>query len=665
MAFGYKSLFSEEAPKVRPFLALLFTTLLSVLLVWQRGVRSIGTFHDAVMADPATAAFVKQIVAGLLGAIWLYAAGSIFNLTTRLRLASPNRTPSLQALNIWAAVGSQRVDFSLPVNYLMLTLAVVLVGHAIGSLWGGAIAPVSLPAQFLDDDNLLVPLFTPPWFTNQFPHEGDDKDFDDTIGEQCRPYNAQSGFIPTCPVPGDLKSLILLWQLAHLISVGLQNLILDSASSATTYDGKPRIHSKNDNPQWSYVGRSYGVGSSQGITNRSFTRGDLLGYNYTEVGYLVETHCSLNTTSAFKYDNVLSNFQPANGSDVSLNIFVARGTLPNADDEADFITFPVVLTNRTNNADNELLTWAANSKNGANMISIVGSGSYAEYNLMQCSVNFTQAEFHVEVNVTSSIINVTLLDWGQNLQDRPFDENHHLKSNTMAALSLLAQTTSSVAFEALGQSLTDNWRTSNQSISNANLTFDTDQEFEGNATSIFQAADDSFNAMIDDILLGYGAAQLFWGLGRKSSDASSISRNASVTSTYDSIRLGQDGYIFATLAINILLIVIGLEEAIRTRNWKQMPLLDYLDLKSMIVATSAGGKDIWEDCNNRHPEGSAWDGDNSNKEAASVRVRLGQGSDPSTGRQPVIMLAQAAKQDGAADNGSEDGIPLKGWHSEQ
>ena len=453
-------------------------------------------------------------------------------------------------------------------------------------------------------------------------------------------------------------------KLAYLISVGLQNLILDSASSATTYDSKPRIHSKNDNPQWSYFGRSYGVGSSQGITNRSSTHGHLLGYNYTETGYLVETICSLNTTSRFGIEQVLTDYQPQNGSDVALNIFVARGTLPNANDEADNITFPVVLTNRTNTANDELLTWAANSKNGANMISIVGSGSYADYNRMQCSVNFTQAEFRVEVNVTSSTINVTVLDSSQLSQDRPFDGNHHLKSNTMASLSLLAQTTSSVAFEALGQSLIDNWRTSNQSISNTNVTFDPDQEFEGNATSIFSAADASFNAMIDDILLGYGAAQLYWGVGRNP-QASGISRNASVTSTYDSIRLGQDGYIFATLVINILLIIIGLEEAIRTRNWKQMPLLDYLDLKSMIVATSAGGKDIWEDCNSRHPEGSAWNGDNSSKEAASVRIRLGQGSDTSTGRQPIIMLAETAKQDGVGDGVSEDGIPLKGWHSEQ
>lgn len=127
-----------------------------------------------------------------------------------------------------------------------------------------------------------------------------------------------------------------------------------------------------DNPQWSYFGRSYGVGSSQGITNRSSTTGDLLGYDYVETGYLVETSCDRNMTSAFTYDQVLDQYQPANGSDVALNIFVASGTLPNAIDEEDFITFPIVLTNRTSTtattANVELLAWATNAKNGANLI---------------------------------------------------------------------------------------------------------------------------------------------------------------------------------------------------------------------------------------------------------------------------------------------------------
>ena len=246
---------------------------------------------------------------------------------------------------------------------------------------------------------------------------------------------------------------------------GLQNLVLDSASSATTYNGEPRNHSKNDNPLWSYLGRSYGVGSSQGISD--IIRGNLLGYNYTETGYLVDTHCSYNNTSAFSLYEVLPNFEMPSGTNVTLDIFAAYGFLPNAIEDADLIQYPLVLANQTNMTNDDLLTWAANSKNGANMISIAGCGNYSLYNHMQCSVNFTQTSFDVKVNVTSSNINVTILGPDTILSDRSFDGNHHLKSNTMASLSLLAKTASSVAFGVLGESLSNNWQTFNQTIPSA------------------------------------------------------------------------------------------------------------------------------------------------------------------------------------------------------
>ena len=412
---------------------------------------------------------------------------------------------------------------------------------------------------------------------------------------------------------------------------------------------------------WSYSGRSYGVGSSQGLQGifpLSATDGDLLGYNYTETGYLVDTFCSYNTTSAFTLSQVIFDYQPANGSDVLLNIFVANGTLPNANDDADFISYPLVSENSTYGGGPDLLTWAANSKHGANMISVVGYGAYEAYDTMQCSVNFTQTQFQVQINVTNSTI---IVSPGQMNQDDSFDGNHHLRSNTMASLSLLAQTASSVAFNTLGESLTNNWLTYNQSIDKIHVSYDPSQKFIGNDSSILLAAEDSFNAMLDDILVGYGAAQFFWGEDR---NGDNVSIMVPVTSAYNSTRLGQDGYIFATLAINVVLIMIGVEEAVRTRNWKQMPRLDYLDLKSVIVAASAGGKDVWEDCSNRHPEGIKWDGNSSSKEVAAIRVRLGQGSVNSPGAHPVIMLAQTVKDEDVADGISEDGIPLRGWHSE-
>lgn len=86
MQFSYKSPLGKNAPKIRPIFAILFTTLFSALLIWQRDVKSIGTFRDLVMDNPGTSSFIKQMIAGVLGTLWIYATGSIFNLTTRLRL---------------------------------------------------------------------------------------------------------------------------------------------------------------------------------------------------------------------------------------------------------------------------------------------------------------------------------------------------------------------------------------------------------------------------------------------------------------------------------------------------------------------------------------------------------------------------------------------------
>lgn len=155
--------------------------------------------------------------------------------------------------------------------------------------------------------------------------------------------------------------------------------------------------------------------------------------------------------------------------------------------------------------------------------------------------------------------------------------------------------------------------------------------------------------MIDDILVAYGTSQLFWPHeGRENSHANLISQ-------YSAIRLGEDTYIYATLAINILILIVAVEELIRTRNWKHLDLLDYLDLKSVIVAVSAGGAGIAEECRHRHKEGTHWDGDSGSKVAAGIRIKvLPSLADQHIG--PRVVLAQPGTN--AADKetpGGSDG----------
>ena len=214
----------------------------------------------------------------------------------------------------------------------------------------------------------------------------------------------------------------------------------------------------------------------------------------------------------------------------------------------------------------------------------------------------------------------------------------------MASLNLLAQTAASPSFESLGKSLSDNWQTYNQSIAfQANLTgsnatrqtYNTTAVYDGNDTSIYSALEDSFNAMLDDIIGGFGAAQLYWETEMESQIDTSTT--IPLDSQYSAIRLGQDGYIFATLAINLIILVIAIEEAIRTRNWKGLPLLDYLNLTSMVVASSAGGTEVAEACTQKHKQGKVWQGKSGSEEAGEVRVRLVRSGEDGT---PRIQLAE-------------------------
>ena len=85
-----------------------------------------------------------------------------------------------------------------------------------------------------------------------------------------------------------------------------------------------------------------------------------------------------------------------------------------------------------------------------------------------------------------------------------------------------------------------------------------------------------------------------------------------------------------------MILVIAIEEAIRTRNWKGLPLFDYLNLTSMVVASSAGGTGVAEACTQKHKHGEIWKGKSGSKEAGEVRVRLIQSKEDEV---PRIKLA--------------------------
>lgn len=407
-------------------------------------------------------------------------------------------------------------------------------------------------------------------------------------------------------------------------------MILNSGSLATTYDGAPRQHSKNDNPSWSYLGRSYGVGSSQGF-NTTLGEGGVLAqaYSYTEIGYHAKSTCDFNGSTLFNV--TLDPYQTVDPG-LDLTIFIAQGLLPNSPDQ---IRFPILKTNKT--ASSGVLTWAASGYLFVNVVSIAANGYYKPYDSIQCTIDWAPTTFNISVNATSQTIVVDPLE---TQTQNEFDRRGYLISNTMASLGLLAQSAASPYYETTGESLMNNWQTYNKSLTTT----------LGDSSPI-PAVQDSFDAMIDDILVAFGAAQLVWQFG----NGSYGTVNTTLSSEYSAIRLGEDNYIYATLAVNLLILIIAIEEMIRTRNWKHLDLLDYLDLKSVIVAVSAGGTGIADECRHRHEEGTHWNGDSGSKEAAGVRINvLPSSTDQSVG--PRIVLAHSGiNADDKETPGGSDG----------
>lgn len=201
--------------------------------------------------------------------------------------------------------------------------------------------------------------------------------------------------------------------------------ILDTASAATAIqEGVTQNHSKYDNTRYSFSGRSYGVGSSVGLVGDVLTIPNLAQYSYIEAGYKADVSCITNETSQFRIRYIFST--GVEGIPIS---YLAIGPLPNS--KYDPNTFDHGAINISFSATPEqvpligfystieMVAMASVSSSGRNIFSIASFGSGAGYqqegnftkywflDKMQCEVTFTPRSFHVAVDPTERLINVT------------------------------------------------------------------------------------------------------------------------------------------------------------------------------------------------------------------------------------------------------------------
>jgi hypothetical protein len=102
--------------------------------------------------------------------------------------------------------------------------------------------------------------------------------------------------------------------------------LLRSIATATSLNGSPVSHSKWDNTNMQYIGRSFGVGSSAGLADRHIAAlGNIRGYTYHEVGFQAEVRCIHNQSSASRFELLQYSTEG-----MAPNIYTAVCALPNS-----------------------------------------------------------------------------------------------------------------------------------------------------------------------------------------------------------------------------------------------------------------------------------------------------------------------------------------------
>lgn len=377
---------------------------------------------------------------------------------------------------------------------------------------------------------------------------------------------------------------------------------LIDGSTASSVNWQPAVHVKNDNSNFSYIGRSYGVGSSVGLTDTPITLTDgTVGYAYTELGYQGTVECIYNATSEFHLIPVQTGESSESGWR-SPDLFLATGSGPDtysgscADETKPTDCFGFIIASNNGIDDALAVSWWASAESGnfdkglPNAVNYLGktrpvdSLSYSSINAgsnnlnlnsTQCGIKMLPALFNVSVDLVERTIKV---DVRSNISQPDIEPSGFLADSASASLGVMSYVDTTTLTSTLGIMLQRN-------IKNVKLQLNLTTVSDETTNATLQAVAETLEALIDDYLVAIGSAQLMLA-----QDTQPVSPE--VTST--ALVVGERIYIIATCCLNIFLLLLYIEEAIRTRFWNKLPNFDYTSVEDVIVASSRGGHEIGE-----------------------------------------------------------------------
>lgn len=210
-----------------------------------------------------------------------------------------------------------------------------------------------------------------------------------------------------------------------------------------------------------------------------------------------------------------------------------------------------------------------NPSDDRKMLAIAAGRYYSNLDATQCIVHFVPTRFKVFVGVTGRNITVSKASDAA-ATDVPMYSSPNLTQVLMRQIELISNDQTNLYVSLVGSSL-------NASIGDY-ITANKSQPL-ALGTATLPGLENAFSAMLDDMLVAYASAQLVIA-------GSFVQTEATVT--YVTLRVGQDIWIHTVCAVNLVVGILVLFEAVRTRGWRRLPTLDYLDSASLIVASARG-----------------------------------------------------------------------------
>lgn len=519
------------------FLALLLTTPISTLLLYWSLNNTVfsGSLLRIIESNRPTVQFAVQLIANLLSLCQILVLCRLINYGIRIRLA--RNAMKLNSVRAWIDAMQPRINFSLPIQFLLPLSAFVALTMIMSALWAAALTPVQLSEDV--DQAVIVPSWDNDSLVKEYPSE---------VGKEGATVQNLKG------------------RFSYSVGNQLLGSLLASASSATIIDGSPRIHEKLDKSKFTYIGRSYGIGSSVGLADEGILDNNLaLGYAFQETGYNADVNCIYNASNQFSLSPTVDSL-----------IYAASGPLPDSDNGPEYSDYI------GHNMDRIVSIGVAHFANESadvyplrKYLAFAAGSNYDFLNNIQCDINFVPTRFNVTVDFRGQNITVKSIN-DTKVQD--INPSRRLKSTVMRQFELIANDETNLYISTVGSafnaSITD-FRTYVHSSGRSNQWSDTE--------IVLAAVENSITTMADDMLGAYASAQLMVG---------DLTQGINATVQVTAIAFGGIKYNIAIFVANIAVILLLLIEVIRTKGWKGLPDFDVADIRHLVIAASEGGKEL-------------------------------------------------------------------------